>query len=288
MRNNLQFKPAGGFGTKKSLRETLEEQMRLSREKELRATPLPELGEEPDYSGMSLHEEMEARKKRLLDEELRDEILALRKKDAAESANSNGESSFGANFADLTGTAAQAASYGFSDEINGLIGGTGEALAYPFLNGKEGYNRSSTADAFQNGYKQYRDYTRERLNSAQKNMPAAATAASTAGTFLAPSKILPLKNEPMFAKNMLSNAQKHAIGRGVVAGLGESEGTDINDYAGNITRNVGSNVFGINVGNRFLGRSDIYKPQRSVIENTSGKLFGKICDYFSGDEDKNK
>lgn len=279
MRNNLQFKPADGSETKKSLRETLEEQMRLSREKELRATPLPELGEEPDYKGMSLHEEMEARKKRLLDEELRDEILALRKKDAeavAESAKNSDESSFGTKLADLTGTAAQAASYGFSDEINGLIGGAGETLAYPFLKGKEGYNRSSAADAFQNGYEEYRDYTRDRLNNAQENMPVAATAAETAGTFLAPSKILPLKNEPMFTRNILSNAQKYAIGRGVANGIGESEGTDINDYANNITRNVSGNLMGSQVGTHFLG-----KKFGSAGETINDNIGGKFGQYFS-------
>jgi len=289
MYNNVKKKTANLSGTNKSLRELLEEQVRLSHEKELRATPMPTIGAEPDYSDMSLHEEMEARKQRLRDEKLRDEKLALQRKDEAESLkNRQKETFWGENVADLTATAAQAGSYGFSDEINGLIGGTGEALAYPFLKGKDGYNRDSLTDAFQNGYRDYRDYTRERLNNTQERIPAAATAASAAGSFIAPSKILPLKNEPMFSRNLLSNAQKYAISRGVAGGIGESEGTDINDYVNNITRNVGSNLVGTNVGNRFLGRSDIYKPQRSVIENASGKLFGKIYNYFSEDGDNDK
>ena len=181
--------------------------------------------------------------------------------------------------ADYMSTAArQGLSYGWSDELEGVIGGVGYAVGSLVPNWNK--NNESMSEAFKRGYITHRDEERQKLEEGRKNAPVLTMAAEAAGGGVSPfSKFLPTPNAPYLnavKKIPLKNIAKAATIYGTgAAEHGNSVGETLGNYAENIGIGAIGGTAGHNIGKLMFGRSN-FPPERGLYEQTVGTVMGGV------------
>ena len=186
--------------------------------------------------------------------------------------------------ADYMSTAArQGLSYGWSDELEGGIGG----ISYAVGSLVPGWNKNneSMAEAFKRGYITHRDEERQKLEEGRKNAPVLTMAAEAAGGGVSPfSKFLPTPNAPYLnavKKIPLKNIAKAAT----IYGTGAAEhGNSVGETFGNYAENIGIGAIGgtagHNIGKLMFGRSN-FPPERGLYEQTVGTVMGGVYNMLN-------
>lgn len=86
--------------------------------------------------------------------------------------NQQQNSSAGQPLTDGIGHAAQGVSLGWSDELMGVIGGTGQLMGNAIWRATgHSTNGETLADAWRNGYQEYRDFARQKLQDGYERHP---------------------------------------------------------------------------------------------------------------------
>ena len=190
----------------------------------------------------------------------------------------------GVRHADYMSTAArQGLSYGWSDELEGGIGGISYAVGslVPSWN----KNNESMVEAFKRGYITHRDEERQKLEEGRKNVPVLTMAAEAAGGGVSPfSKFLPTPNAPYLnavKKIPLKNIAKAATIYGTgAAEHGNSVGETLGNYAENIGIGAIGGTAGHNIGKLMFGRSN-FPPERGLYEQTVGTVMGGVYNMLN-------
>lgn len=101
-------------------------------------------------------------------------------------------------------------SYGWSDEVEGVLGGVGYAVGslVPSWN----KNNESMSEAFKRGYITHRDEERQKLEQARQNAPVLTAVGEIAGGAVSPfSKLVPMSGSPYInttKKNTIEKCSK--------------------------------------------------------------------------------
>lgn len=100
-------------------------------------------------------------------------------------------------------------SYGWSDELEGVIGGVGYAVGslVPSWN----KNNESMSEAFKRGYKIHRDEERQKLEEARQNAPVLTTISEAAGAIASPIGAAKLPNAPYLNAIKKNTIEKSCI-----------------------------------------------------------------------------
>ena len=184
--------------------------------------------------------------------------------------------------ADYMSTAArQGLSYGWSDELEGVIGGIGYAAGslVPSWN----KNNESMSEAFKRGYITHRDEERQRLEQARQNAPVLTTVSEAVGAIASPIGAAKLPNAP-YINAIKKTPLKKATSYGSFYGTGTAEnGNTVGETLGNYAENMGLGVISGGVGNwagsQFFGRS--YFPiLRNGYEQVSDIGLKQVYNYF--------
>ncbi len=179
--------------------------------------------------------------------------------------------------ADYMSTAArQGLSYGWSDELEGVIGGVGYAVGslVPSWN----KNNESMSEAFKRGYITHRDEERQKLEEARQNAPFLTTVSEAAGAIASPIGAAKLPNAP-YINAIKKTPLKKATSYGSFYGTGTAEnGNTVGETLGNYAENVGLGAVGGSIGNwvggQFFGRAN-FPPLRNVYEQITGTTINK-------------
>ncbi|MDY4841055.1 MAG: hypothetical protein SO314_01650 [Alphaproteobacteria bacterium] len=180
--------------------------------------------------------------------------------------------------ADYMSTAArQGLSYGWSDELEGVMGGVGYALGslVPSWN----KNNESMTEAFKRGYITHRDEERQRLEQARQNAPVLTTVSEAVGAIASPIGAAKLPNAP-YINAIKKTPLKKATSYGSFYGTGTAENKDtFGETLGNYAENIGTSMFGNMAGNHFgekiFGRA-AFPITRNFVEQGVGTVTEKI------------
>ena len=184
----------------------------------------------------------------------------------------------GVRHADYMSTAArQGLSYGWSDELEGVMGGVGYALGslVPSWN----KNNESMSEAFKRGYITHRDEERQRLEQARQNAPVLTTVSEAVGAIASPIGAAKLPNAP-YINAIKKTPLKKATSYGSFYGTGTAEnGNTVGETLGNYAENIGTSMFGNMAGNHFgekiFGRA-AFPITRNFVEQGVGTVTEKI------------
>lgn len=172
-------------------------------------------------------------------------------------------------------------SYGWSDEVEGVLGGVGYAVGslVPSWN----KNNESMSEAFKRGYITHRDEERQKLEQARQNAPTLTTAFEAVGAMASPFGASKLANAPY--RNVVKKIPlKKAAAYGSFYGAGTTEhgntlGETLGNYAENMSVGAVSGGVGNWVGGQFFGRS--YFPiLRNGYEQVSDIGLKQVYNYF--------
>lgn len=172
--------------------------------------------------------------------------------------------------------AAQGTSLGWSDEAFGAIGGTGRVMANGLMRAAgQNVNGESFGDAWNEGYREYRDYARQELNDGYQRNPAISAGAEVVGATMSP--ITPFKAKGFTGSlgKVISHPEDIARARwlntvatGVANGAGYTNQNTLDEYAKNIGMSIGTNVGGTAFGNKLFGSgNDMYRLGRGAMNS---------------------
>ena len=167
----------------------------------------------------------------------------------------------------------QGLSLGWADEIEGALGGLGYALGS--LNPEWNKNGESFSEAFKRGYRENRDYRRQKLNEGYKEAPLLTRSAEVAGAVASPVRFFKApKTAPlgMKAKKELLNDMT----AGIMYGMGSGQDT-VKDHAAKMAIGGTTSYWGSNLGNQIYGRG-AYPIKRTV----NSQLLGSTVDHYYG------
>ncbi|MDR1025762.1 MAG: peptidoglycan-binding protein [Lactobacillus sp.] len=164
--------------------------------------------------------------------------------------------------------AMQGQSLGFSDEIEGVLGGIGYGIGS--LNPKWNKKNETVPEAIKRGYIENRDNRRAHLEEAYRESPFLTGASEAIGAISSPAgqAFKAAKTAPLGVKSRKNITE--AIATGGTYGVGVSE-NEKKDYAKNIGLGIAGNYIGYRFSNNILGRSG--SPlARSLINEGIGSL----------------
>ena len=145
---------------------------------------------------------------------------------------------------------AQGASLGWSDELNGIIGGAGRVAANGLMRATgNNANGESFGDAWNKGYTEYRDFARQELNNGYQRNPVVSGLAEVGGALASPIKPF--------------SGMKSAVTNGVIGGMGITETNNPAEYAINIGLNTAGSVAGEKVGNILENKTNNFLKERA-------------------------
>ena len=185
--------------------------------------------------------------------------------------------------ADYMSTAArQGLSYGWSDEVEGVLGGVGYAVGslVPSWN----KNNESMSEAFKRGYITHRDEERQKLEQARQNAPTLTTAFEAVGAMASPFGASRLANAPY--RNVVKKIPlKKAAAYGSFYGTGTTEhgntlGETLGNYAENMSVGAVGGVTGYGLNKQFFGYAGgvplVRKALETTIDTTMNKLYNSV------------
>lgn len=151
---------------------------------------------------------------------------------------------------DTVNHAAQGIGLGWSDEINGIIGGAGHVLANGIMRvfGQD-VSGESFGDAWKKGYSEYRDFARQELNDGYKRNPVISGLAEVGGALISPIKLF--------------SGTTGAVANGVVGGVGMTDTNNPAEYAINIGLNTAGSVAGEKFGNVLENKTNNLLKERA-------------------------
>ena len=158
----------------------------------------------------------------------------------------------------------QGLSLGWSDEMNGTLGGIGYGLAS--LNKNWNKTNENTSDAFKRGYIKYRDMSRKNILEAKKESPTLYTLGETLGTIATPARFTKARPNASLGVIDKTNLKDNIIG-GIVSGVGNSE-NNVKSYLTNIGSSAFGGYVGHKTGNKILGRGALAPTTRSLVNYT--------------------
>ncbi|MBR3501455.1 MAG: hypothetical protein IKO06_00955, partial [Alphaproteobacteria bacterium] len=185
------------------------------------------------------------------------------------------DSNIGQTAIDGVNHLAQGASLGWSDELNGVIGGAGRVAANGLMRATgNNANGESFGDAWNKGYAEYRDFARQELNNGYQRNPAISTGSEIIGSAMSPVKIhTPRGYTGSTLGNFISHPEDIArsrwintIGTGTINGAGYTNDNNPAEYGENIIKSTMTNVSGTILGNKMFGKgNDMYKLGRGTM-----------------------
>ena len=191
---------------------------------------------------------------------------------------------FGQALSDATNHFAQGASLGWSDELNGVIGGVGRVMAngvMRFLN--QNVNGEDFGDAWNKGYQEYRDFARQELDDGSNRHPVISGGAEIAGSLISPVKMKGVKG---------------AAGVGIIGGAGMTDENTIGEYATNIGLNTAGSIagekFGGMLGNKYgdrlkfmsFGLRNITKPVHIATKASFSGMTNQINNWRKSEDEE--
>lgn len=179
--------------------------------------------------------------------------------------------------------AMQGLSFGYADEIEGVMGGFGYGI------GALSTGREKVADAAKRGYEKYRDERREQLKDGYKNMPLVTGVSEVVGAIAGPMKFAKIaKTAPIRVR--AAQSMKDAVTGGAIYGIGAGEGGvknhTINAAIGSVGGAIGnkaSRYIDKNITGGFNSRVLRSGVDRSIEEGASN-LVEKVLKYKKKDE----
>ena len=175
---------------------------------------------------------------------------------------------------DAVNHAAQGIGLGWSDELNGVIGGVGNVLANGVMRAfGQDVNGESFGDAWKRGYTEYRDFARQELNDGYERNPMISAGSEIVGSVISPVKIhTPHGYVGILGKKISTPAEIarsrliNSIGTGVVNGAGYTNENNPLEYGKNIVMSTIANAGGTLLGNKLFGKgNDMYRFGRGVM-----------------------
>ena len=174
---------------------------------------------------------------------------------------------------------AQGISLGWSDELNGAIGGVGRVAANGLMRvAGQNVNDESFGDAWNKGYTEYRDFARQELDDGYQRNPVVSGLAEVGGALVSPIK--PFSGMAGAATN------------GVIGGIGMTDANNPAEYAINIGLNTAGSVTGEKLGNMLgdkaknlsFGFSNLSKPARVFTKAGSNGLTNQMNNWRKDNE----
>ena len=209
---------------------------------------------EPDYSGMTLREELEAR---FEDMEAQKQARADRREAQIASAERRRCEDW-LHYGEYAATAAeQGLSLGWADEMEGAARAVGYGFANPGIRvlRKFGADFQDPAedwiDAVKRGYMEGRDQRRQIYKEGREQAPVLTGTMEYMGATLSPVELVKV---PRLASVHVKTAKRAANSKinGLIYGWGVSE--DLNEYPLNIFTGIVGNWFGHKAVNNIFGR----------------------------------
>ena len=176
---------------------------------------------------------------------------------------------------------AQGASLGWSDEMMGVIGGTGQVLANGAWRAMgHSTNGEGFRDAWNNGYREYRDYARQELQDGYQRNPTISAGAEVVGAVASPIKPFKARGYTGSLGKIISHPEDiararwmNSIGTSVVNGAGYTNQNTPGEYAKNIAMSVGTNAVGTAGGNKLFGSgNNMYRVGRGTMNGISASV----------------
>lgn len=169
-------------------------------------------------------------------------------------------------------------SYGWSDEVEGVLGGVGYAVGslVPSWN----KNNESMSEAFKRGYITHRDEERQKLEQARQNAPVLTAVGEIAGGAVSPfSKLVPMSGSP-YINTVKKIPLKNVVKAGTIYGSRTAEhGNTVGETLGNYAENIGSSIAANRIANRLgekiFGRA-AFPMTRNFVEQGIGTVTEKI------------
>ncbi len=172
----------------------------------------------------------------------------------------------------------QGLSFGWADEAEGAIGGVGYALGS--LNPKWNKQKESMSEAFERGYKKYRDNRRSVLEEGYKKAPILTGGMEVSGAIVSPIKFSKTRAsspaQKLARKNLLD-----ATSSGITYGVGSANGGS--DYADSAVKSV----TGALLGEAFSRGGNASKGATPFVKRLKSESISQIFDKMTN-RDKNK
>jgi len=189
---------------------------------------------------------------------------------------------------------AQGAGLGWSDELNGIIGGAGRVAANGLMRATgNNVNGESFGDAWNKGYTEYRDFARQELNNGYQRNPAISTGSEIIGSAISPVKVhtprgytgSTLGNFIPHPEDIARSRWINTVGTGTINGAGYTNDNTPEDYITNISNSIGMNFLGTSLGNKAFGaKNDIHQFGRGFM-NAGAQAVPYVKNYFKKKEE---
>lgn len=151
---------------------------------------------------------------------------------------------------DAVNHVAQGIGLGWSDELNGVIGGAGNVLANGVMRAfGQDVNGESFGDAWKRGYTEYRDFARQELNDGYERNPIVSGLAEVGGALVSPIKPF--------------SGMTGAVANGVIGGVGMTDTNSPAEYAINIGLNTAGSIAGEKFGNILENKTNNLLKERA-------------------------
>lgn len=202
-------------------------------------------------------------------------------------SNNNQQNTYGnwSLLTDAVGHTAQGASLGWYDEGLGIIGGTGRVLANGTMRtlGRP-VNNESFADAWNKGYRDYRNFARNELAAGYQRHPYISGGTEILGAGISPIKVhnpsgvtgRTLGNFVAHPSNIARSRQINAFGTALINGIGSSDNNTLAEYGWNTGIGYLGNYIGNDVGNYLWGSGNMMYPVGRSAMNAGAQYFSKL------------
>ena len=193
---------------------------------------------------------------------------------------------------DAATQAAQGISFGWSDELNGAIGGAGRVLANGVMQTTGTPMNESLGESWNKGYTEYRDFARQELQNGANRNPVISATSEIAGSALSPIKPFKVAGSTGSLGNfypyhgaIARTGLRNAVTNGAIAGAGATDDNTVAGYGRNIVTNTIGNSGGNWMGNAVLG-SNLQKPIERGVMNAVGQVVPQWLNWRNNDEKK--
>ena len=190
----------------------------------------------------------------------------------------------GGNADYMSAAARQGLSYGWSDELEGGIGG----ISYAVSSLVPGWNKNneSMVEAFKRGYITHRDEERQKLEEGRKNAPVLTTISEAAGAIPSPIGASKLPKAP-YLNTVKKIPLKKAAAYGTFYGTGTAEnGNAVGETLGNYAENMGlgavGSLAGYGLNKQLFGYAGGVPLVRKTLETTIDTATNKLYNKFKG------
>jgi len=158
----------------------------------------------------------------------------------------------------------QGLSLGWSDEMHGVMGGSGYAVAS--MNKNWNKRGETMGEAFKRGYIKHRDISRKNIIEARTQSPTLYNVSETVGAIASPARFTKARPKAPLSIQSKINLNDNIIS-GIVSGIGNSE-NNTKSYVTNIGGSTLGGYWGHKTGNKILGRNGLTPITRSLVNTT--------------------